>query len=162
MVSVFWVWQEPEARRRARFHAQLEIEEVSEKGPGPGWAGIALVRGRVRQIFRGQESLRLGDSAHFEVWVYSVGDKGLPRGNEIGVERDSVAAHKHVEVFLNGDPPACRLVGTGFKAIDAPSRRPHLFMPSLLHCWWIKRRFFFRVWWLGMMRRLTAGRRTSG
>lgn len=137
MVSLAYMWQHPDALRRARFHVQLEIEDVSDvRPPLPDRTGIVLVKGRVTRTFRTDESLRLGSAAHFEVWVH--GDRPRHMGNVIMVARDWLAAQKHLEVVLDGDPPVCRLLS--FREISAPSRTPILRLPSRLQCWWIRQR----------------------
>ena len=66
-----------EARLRARYHVQVELAHAAVATT----PAHVPVTGRVRRIFRRDDSLRLGDEVHFSVAVCRPGDRLAPGGD---------------------------------------------------------------------------------
>jgi hypothetical protein len=96
------------ARRAARFHLQVEVTQVAGRenaSPGaPSWP--AHVAAQVVRVFRGQESIHVGDSVEFDVWVDA--DNIPPRVGTPHLSASALSGARYLEVFLGGDPPHCQ------------------------------------------------------
>ncbi len=112
-------------RRMAPFHVQLELHKAS--GPLRSLDRIE-VQSRVVRVFRSDGRLGLGDNVTFKLWVCRPGDE--PTGPAYIYEDEFVRA-THMEIYLDGDPPKCKVAAYEFSVIDAPSDQPTLTVKEL-------------------------------
>lgn len=108
-----------EARRTARFHAQLRLSGVILPARLPG---VARVDADVCRVFRGDVALQHVGRASFDVAVYDEAGSIEP-GPEIRLPVSALVEGRVLEAFLNGDPPLCELASWQVKPIPAPTER---------------------------------------
>lgn len=109
-----------EARARARYHLQLQIDSLPESVNTPG---ITTIRGTVTRIFRGDRALRPGDTVQFQIGVARAGDD-IPCGPTIWADLDRLRSAPVLEAFLSGDPPSLTLERDQFELLSESSERP--------------------------------------
>jgi hypothetical protein len=103
------------ARREAPFHVQLELATLPAKLLMPS---VVQIEGRVVRVFRGDALIEPGASVSFALWVSQKGDE--PTGPAYVYYNHLVAA-SHMEAYLYGTPPHCRLAAYEFMLLDRPS-----------------------------------------
>jgi len=108
-----------QARREAPLHLQLELTSVPARCP----EDVVPILGRIVSVFRGQALAAPGAMVEFPIWVCSR-DKE-PTGPAC-VYFDSLQAATHIELFLFGTPPQCKLAAYEYELIGAPSATPVL------------------------------------
>ena len=111
-----------QARHDAAFHVQVELTEVPSTADTPGEISVCA---KVVQIFRARKPLHPGDALKFGVAVNRPGDD-IPVGGTFWVDYDSLASHRFMEVFLNGDPPDCTVALWQYQLLDSPSAKPKI------------------------------------
>jgi hypothetical protein len=109
------------ARRNAPFHVQIKLVNLPATRPEP--SDEIRIGGLVVQIFHGDPFLQVGNFVSFAIWVCRSGDE--PTGPAYAYYDDLVRMG-HVEVYLQGQPPDCDLVGYEYLLIAAPSLDPQL------------------------------------
>ena len=110
------------ARHTARFHLQVQLQNVPSDVPTPD---AVVVEGKVVRVFRGRKALGVGDIVTFKVMVTRRTDDidSIPIGPPLW-DYDYLLKVKFMEVFLNGEPPACGLAAWQAQFVEAPSVRP--------------------------------------
>jgi len=110
------------ARHEARFHVQVAVLSAGpvERTPGP-----MPIEARVVRVFRSDGGIGEGDLVHFNEQVTRQGDE-IPFGGMIWKPYDGLLSARHLEVFLDGDPPNCAIPLCQSKIIDSPTARPHM------------------------------------
>jgi len=116
-----------EAKLRARYHVQVEVEEREEVDSTPAHPAVS---GRVRHVFRGDD-LRFGDVVRFSVAVVrkSEVDK-IPAGGLLWMTYSAFQNTTYFEVFLDGEPPECHVVRSQVFSIECLSERPQIPAPT--------------------------------
>jgi hypothetical protein len=114
------------ARRNAPFHVQLELAKLPAQ-PRPGKE--VQIEGRVVRVFRGGAALQLGALMVFPLWVCESGEE--PTGPAYVYYKDLVAA-SHMEVYLYGTPPRCRLAAYEYVLLKEPSLDARMSVEELL------------------------------
>jgi hypothetical protein len=117
-------WGRAKARREAPLHLQLELTNVPAHCP----ESVVPIRGRVVTVFRGQALAALGSVIEFPVWVCSR-DK-VPTGPAF-IEFASLMGATHIELYLYGTPPECKLAAYEYELLGAPSATPVLSATNL-------------------------------
>ena len=110
------------ARRDAEFHVQVELTEVPSTADTPCEISVCA---KVVQIFRARRPLHLGDAVKFSVAVNRPGDE-MPAGGTLWIDYDNLASHRFMEVFLDGDPPDCRVALWQYQLLDSASEEPKM------------------------------------
>lgn len=105
------------ARRGAPFHVQLELTRVPAECPN----GEVQIEGRVVRVFRGEALLQPGTLVSFPLWVCNNG--GEPTGPAY-VYHHALVTASHMEAYLEGTPPQCRVAGYEFTLLPASSALP--------------------------------------
>jgi hypothetical protein len=137
------------ARLRARFHVQVEYERPAIKSPPK----LTRVRGYVRRIFRGDDSLKAtdvlrmlvrghvrrllragsvlqqNDVIQFHVAVCNSGDH-FPPGGDIWRRAGDLKAGRVMEVFLNGTPPHCYVAASQWELVHGVLDSPMMQVPT--------------------------------
>lgn len=114
-------------RDRARFHLQVELLSVQDKTGKPKNIPFkASVRARVVRLFRGDRSLRSGDTVMFNVTVidsHRSPDEPIPKSEVFVMEYSKLLQPETMlEVFLDGQPPACHVPAAGeLRTLTRPS-----------------------------------------
>jgi hypothetical protein len=117
------------ARRWARFHVQVELEEVPENDPS---FSDVPVNARVVRVFRHKWRwwhwpwrwrLKVGDRVSYLVSVVSEGDPIRP-GGVFWTPYGALKNAKFMEVFLNGAPPRCSVAAWQGQIIDHATDEP--------------------------------------
>ena len=83
------------------------------------------VRAKVVQVFRARKPIDPGDAIKFGVAVSRPSDD-IPAGGTLWVDYDSLASHRFMEVFLNGDPPNCTVALWQYQLLDSPTAKPKI------------------------------------
>ena len=110
------------ARHEARFHVQARFELVGEVDRTPCFAQVEAT---VVSVFRGKDLIRVGERLCFGVGVTRPGDC-LPESGVVWQPDAAFREARFVEVFLNGDPPACEVALSQIMLLDAPSDGPRM------------------------------------
>jgi hypothetical protein len=116
------------ARLRARFHVQVRVSPPPTEFRTPA---VVPVGGRVVRVFRGGGAVRVGDEVRFAVPVCRQGDPIWP-GYEFAWYDDFMRT-THLEVYLDGEPPACEVALDEWVAINGPSYVPRLRASRLIY-----------------------------
>jgi hypothetical protein len=111
------------ARREAPLHVQIELVGI----PTPCPDGPVSIRGRVVTVFRGRSLATAGTVIEFPLWVVRADE---PTGPAF-VYCDDLAKATHMELFLYGHPPRCKLAAYEFALIPGPSATPVLSIADL-------------------------------
>ena len=106
------------ARTTAPYHVQLQLEGKSEPSRSPS---EVVLQGRVVRIFRGDGRLESGDCVAFKLWVCHPGDE--PTGPAY-IYYEPFMQATHIEAYLYGTPPNCRLAAYEFEALGGPTDEP--------------------------------------
>ncbi len=94
-----------QARQKARYHVQVQIERV---GFPPRMPGEAEVGGKVVQVFRADGSeLRCGDPIRFRLSVAAYNEALPPEDGVWWLPADAIYEGACIEAFLNGEAPDC-------------------------------------------------------
>ena len=109
-----------EARLRARYHVQVEIEARSQAG----FLDRPRVETTVRRIFRGDDQLAEGSAVNFLVNVFEDGDTCF--GRRPFVTQSEFDRARYLEVFLNETPPSCIVPHDQHSVIEALSEKPQM------------------------------------
>ena len=115
------------ARKAAHHHVQVEITAISLPSVSPG---EAIIQARVGTVFRSAGSLSVDDSVEFELSVTRSMDD-IPPGPAFWVPAEVVGEGCWIEVFLNGEPPACAVAKWQSQAIDGPTPGPVMSLTEL-------------------------------
>ena len=107
------------ARREAQLHVQLELINLPAGCP----ESVVSIQGRITTVFRGQALARPGSVVEFPLWVCSSDNE--PTGPAF-VYYDRLMAATHMEAYLYGSPPKCKLAAYEFALIGGPSTTPVL------------------------------------
>jgi hypothetical protein len=107
-------------RMTAPYHVQFELESRSEPLRIPS---EVVLKGRVSRVFRSDGRLGPGDRVTFKLWVCEPGDE--PTGPAF-IYREPFMQAAHVEAYLYGDPPDCKLAAYEFAVISALSDEPSM------------------------------------
>jgi len=107
------------ARRDARFHVQVKLTDL----PAAPTNDYVRIGGAVIRVFRGETTLKFGDSVSFTLWVCSRGKE--PTGPAYVYFEDLIGMG-NVEAYLTGKPPDCDVVGYEFILLREPSEKPTL------------------------------------
>lgn len=113
-----------QARRGAQLHVQLKLTSIPARCPNRE----VDIEGRVINVFRGQALLQPGALVSFPIWVVRRG--GEPTGPAF-VYHDALVAASHVEAYLEGTPPSCRLAAYEFTLLQAPTPIPAMSVDDL-------------------------------
>ena len=108
-----------QARRNAPFHVQLQLTRVPAACPNRK----VEIEGRVVRTFRGEAHLRPGALVSFSLWVVRRG--GEPTGPAF-VYHDALVEASHMEVYLEGTPPQCRVAAYEFTLLHTPTAVPRM------------------------------------
>ena len=115
------------ARKLARFHVQVKLEDARLPSSYPGEARIIAI---VVRLFRGNEGLAVGDRVTFDLCVVQHMDQ-IPTSGEWWTLAARVSAGQLMEAFLDGEPPDCKLAHWQSMLIDADSAEPQMKLDSL-------------------------------
>jgi hypothetical protein len=110
------------ARHEARFHVQVQLDEVAGVGQTPCRTPVEAT---VVRVFRDSGELNPGDKITFGVNVTRPGDR-IPASGIIWTSIEKLQYARFLEVFLNGDPPKCELALSQFEYIDDPTDKPRM------------------------------------
>lgn len=112
------------ARDSARNHAQVELLSVQDVGPKPARAPFPVsLRARVSRLFRGDGSLRPGDLVSFVVTCENESESKLDP-YPLHTVYAKLFEMERMEVFLDGQPPDCRLPQVGpLSVLTGPAER---------------------------------------
>jgi hypothetical protein len=105
-------------RRNAPFHVQVEILRLRSSRVG---VPLAFIDACVARVFRGD--LRVGDKLRFNLVVTVEGSCGP---GETAVPLASLEAARYLEVFLEGEPPNCRVVPSGIAILSEMATNPSI------------------------------------
>jgi len=111
-----------EAQYKARYHLQVEIApscRAIDAEYGNNLVGNLRVRSIVRRLFRGDQKLSVGDTLTF---IVPICDKVLDGPCSIHPEDFDEA--DFMEVFLDGEPPDCKMVEDCFYVIKELTPEP--------------------------------------
>lgn len=119
------------ARWEARYHVQVEIEQVGrlDTGRPMPWLYWARINSVVKRIFRGDGLLKLDDKISFKVSVLAEGAQPADGGGKIINER-SLSSCRFMEVFLHDEPPNCDAKEDNYFQIDALTDSPVVLPPA--------------------------------
>jgi len=109
------------ARLHARFHVQLQLDEIPE--PAGGGTPVTL-EGRIVRAFRTHDGMAVGDLVRFPVRLLA--DDDVAPFDGVFVRYRELAASRHVEAFLNGHPPAFEIELDEILVIPGPSDVPYM------------------------------------
>jgi hypothetical protein len=112
-------------RMTAPYHVQLQLESKSEPLRIPS---EVVLKGHVVRVFRSDGRLGPGDRVAFKLFVCKPGDE--PTGPAFIYCKPFTQA-THVEAYLHGDPPDCKLAAHEFAVISAPSDEPSMTVRQL-------------------------------
>ena len=113
-------------RRVAPFHIQIEILKGSTQ---PRVASEVEIHGRIVRTFRTDGRLKSGDNISFDnLWVCRPGDE--PTGPAYVYYDDFIQA-THMEVYLDGNPPKCKLAAYEFTLLHGASDEPVMSVAQL-------------------------------
>jgi hypothetical protein len=110
------------ARWRADLHVQVRLERVAVDAQTPGDVPVAAC---VVHVFRGPQTVRIGDPLEFSVSAARHGD-ALPIGGALWTNLDVLRAGRFMEAYFDGQPPNCSVALWQCQVIDAPSDAPVL------------------------------------
>jgi hypothetical protein len=117
-------------RNEAPFHVQLELQ----KDPSPPLEPRQFkVRGTVVRVFRSDGRLSIGDSVEFNLWICEPRD--APTG-PAHTNRSSFMAASHLEAYLTGNPPLCRLAAYEFTLLSVPTNQPVMSVEQIERLGW--------------------------
>jgi hypothetical protein len=119
------------ARRNARFHLQVVIEEVPSHVKTP--CEQLLITGKVVRIFRGRHNLRQGDFVKFNIAVQGEPYVAMCSGI-FWLNYSNLLQAKYMEVYLNGNPPNCSVALWQYALLDISTDQPT--MSSESRSWW--------------------------
>ena len=105
-------------RMTAPYHVQLQLERKSAPSRVPS---EMVVQGHVVRVFRGDGLVAPGDLVAFRLWICQPGDE--PTGPAF-IYYEPFMHATHIEAYLHGTPPDCKLAGYEFEVIRAPSDKP--------------------------------------
>ncbi|HMO93832.1 MAG TPA: hypothetical protein PKD64_16725 [Pirellulaceae bacterium] len=118
-------WRYAEARRQATFHGQVRIlnVEMTERTPAQ-----VRVDAEICRKFRGPESFRVGVIVSFAVSVLSGDERReiVPIGGTRWTNYGDLLRAKYLELFLDGEPPACQIALWQSAIISALTSQPTL------------------------------------
>lgn len=114
------------ARREAPYHVQVKI---IERPVHVETTGSVFISCRVVRVFRTAGDLDVDGSVSFTLPVY-LEREGMPTGPFYLPYRTFVKA-SHLEVYLEGTPPHCRVACEEFCVVDNISRTPVLRLEEL-------------------------------
>jgi hypothetical protein len=114
------------ARRDARFHVQVGLEQVPINVLTPA---EVPVEGRVIRIFRGDGRLALGDRVTFTVPVCREGDEAPP--GSAYLRYDDLVRATHMEAYLNGQPRHCEVPLDECTILTGPREEPSMTVAEL-------------------------------
>ena len=106
-----------EARREARFHVQVQVTRIEPVSHTPAEVPI---KARVVRVFRSDSTLRVGDEVMFSMRAYRQDDY-VPPGPPFMIY-EKLMRGNYMEVYLNGDPPQCRVPWDECVILDRPTR----------------------------------------
>ena len=115
-----------EARRQAPYHVQVEIVN---RPVHLDTTGSVTIKCRVGRVFRTTAALEVGGTVSFKLPVY-LEREGMPTCPFYLPYRRYVKA-VHLEVYLEGTPPQCRVACEEFCIIDGFSETPVLNVEEL-------------------------------
>jgi hypothetical protein len=114
-------------RRDAPLHVQLRLTNKPEKIPEP--SDEVSIHGYVVKVFRGENLASVGELITFRLWVVCrPGD--IPTGPAY-VYYDALMNARHLEAFLYGASPHCRLGAYEFKLMGEPTQEPTMTVEEL-------------------------------
>ena len=96
------------------------------------------VAGQVVRVFRSDGSLSLGQDVTFAVNVCQRGDRIVPGPSFLFY--DNFIRASHMEVFLEGSPPKCKVAMDECIVLEAPTTRPQIPASRLKYL------FFLLIW----------------
>jgi hypothetical protein len=119
------LWRYQEARELTTFHGQVKLLSVETTRQTPA---NVQVDAEICRVFRGPAPYRPGLSVRFAVSVLTGKEplESVPIGGTRWTNYRDLLWAKYMEVFLNGDPPACQIALWQSAIIDAPSSQPVL------------------------------------
>jgi hypothetical protein len=112
------------ARRDAPFHVQVKLTDLPAVTPND----YVRIGGAVIRVFRGETTLKFGDSVSFTLWVC---DRGKEPTGPPYVYFEDLIGMGNVEAYLDGKPPDCDVVGYEFTVLREPSEKPTLTVGDL-------------------------------
>jgi len=119
------------ARIKAPFHVQAELlkSQIQVKPDS-----FVEIQGRVVRVFRRDRRLKLGDHISFRLFVRRSGRP--PLTGVAPVEENEFMKATHIEAYLDGSPPKCRLTYE-FTLLNGPTKRPKMTVALfVLKNWW--------------------------
>jgi hypothetical protein len=120
------------ARREAPLHVQIRLTKRPDAVPDRNGGEVAI-EGEVVNVFRGQGLAAPGSLITFQLWVCRAGAE--PTDRAFAYE-DALAQASHLEAFLYGRPPTCRLAAYEFELLDGPTPEPTLTVEELERLRW--------------------------
>ena len=131
-----------EAKRSARYHVQVQVEELD---PQDVWgipaslrpADLHFIRGRVVRLFRTEGGLERGSPVVVKLRIVvhaapQTGDR-LAVGNNVWTTPERLRALRYFEAFLNGEDPTDELeipFESLWKPIAGPTDEPVMPVPT--------------------------------
>ncbi len=121
-----------EARRTADFHGQVRILNVDQSIQTPG---VAQVTAEVVRSFRRHPAYSCGAHVRFGVSVLSGNEpwERVPIGGTRWTNYTELLRAKYMEIFLNGDPPACQVALWQSAIVEMLTTRPVLDAGNSIH-----------------------------
>lgn len=118
------VWMLPaetyiQARQKARYHVQVQLDHVVLPAKMPG---EAVVQAEVIQVFHADGGMRCGEKIEFRLCVAAYHEAIPPDDGIWWLPVDAIQKGACLEAFLNGLPPKCDVAMWQVTILDgAPS-----------------------------------------